>query len=377
MRILFIGGGIRTHEERSMEEDERIVATHQPLWLAAADLGRKAAERGHTVMLGSDRETTIDHYVMRDGFLPTAKQHPDRRFFAEIYRPDGTKRPYESEVLDTNVHANWYVKRPGFPPEMKAVEVGVDRDPGTPLWLFAHQSAVVGADVVIAMCGVQGTRTAALVAENLEVPLIPIPYFGGAARDVYDGCRDSLPNTEARQHVSANWPDGRETEQEKRLAESRAEGIIRYAEQIGQHSYFLSHSHKELEWCDLVNLILFETKRTAIRDRMELKVGHPVQEKLYQEIGRSETFVLLWSKHSAASEWCQDELDVAFKLNQQGLPPRRIVLLIKDDTPLPESVKDCLQRDCRSSDVKALRTMTEAAVKKIVEEERISPPTQG
>jgi hypothetical protein len=145
----------------------------------------------------------------------------------------------------------------------------------------------------------------------------------------------------------------------------RANDLIELAERVGTHSYFISYSHAHVEWCDLVHLALYTRGRVVLRDRDELSVGRSVQPKLMDTIGKGETFILLWSKETSQSAWCRKELKHALTLHDAGLPPRRIVMLQRDDTPPPRALKHLLWLEARD------RRQTDDAVNRIVAEESV------
>jgi TIR domain len=145
----------------------------------------------------------------------------------------------------------------------------------------------------------------------------------------------------------------------------RAEGIIRLAEAVDQHSYFLSYSHKDLAFCDFVDLSLFQNNRVVLRDQNQLRAGKPVQSKLSEAIGRAQTFVLLWNAASSKSAWCLKELKLALELNHSGLPPHRIVLFRRDKATVPAKLLEYLQLDARD------RVQADLAVQRLVLEEGV------
>ena len=132
-------------------------------------VGRAAAKRGHTIVVGSDRRTTIDYHVVAEGLFPEARAEsdPDRKYFLEVFRPDDLKRPYE-DGPPPNVVPHWYTRRPGFPGERKlATSPPVGHDLlTTPLWIFAHQSAIENVDVLITLAGGDGTERAVYIADK-------------------------------------------------------------------------------------------------------------------------------------------------------------------------------------------------------------------
>ena len=175
--------------------------------------------------------------------------------------------------------------------------------------------------------------------------------FGGGSGRAHAEIKSRFTEHPLWHHLSAKWTD------------RRAEAIIQLAEAVGQHSYFLSYSHQDIEFCDFVHLSFFENTRVVLRDRNQLRAGKPVQSKLYEAIGRAETFVLSWGTTSAQSEWCQKELEVGLRLHERGLPPHRIVLFLRDDTPIPPELSEYLQLNAKNRD------QADSAVRRLIYEE--------
>ena len=73
--------------------------------------------------------------------------------------------------------------------------------------------------------------------------------------------------------------------------------------------------------------------------------------------------MLLWGTSAAQSEWCQKELEVGLGLHKRGLPPHRIVLFLRDDTPIPPELSEYLQLNAKNRD------QADSAVDRLVREE--------
>jgi TIR domain len=350
MRIHLVGSTPDNDYERSPESIEKNLIEYADFFSAAAELGRVISERGHTIIIGSDFSLTVDYHAVMEGMLPVIKASPMRRFYVEVWRPNDRKRPYESLRHDfSNLNIEYFVSKPGFPihhrknPKLNPIN--------TNLWTFAHQSAIANADVLIAMGGTVGTERAVHIAKQSGVTALPLSTFGGGAEQAYQALESNLILLPGGHALSAEW------------SPFRAEEIIKLAEQTGTHSYFISYSHAQIEWCDLVHLALYTRGRVVLRDRDELAVGRAVQPRLMDAIGKAETFVLLWSKEAAESEWCQKEIDKALELHRQGFPPRRIVMLRKDKTDPPTSLEELLWLESYD------RRQTDDAINRIVAEE--------
>ncbi len=352
MRIHLVGSVPDNDYDRTPEAIERGLKKFPLFFSAAAQIGRVAAEHGHTLMVGSEFPLTIDHHAVLKGLIPVLKTKPKQTFYLEVWRPNDKNRPYdELRSKYDNLKVDYFVRRPSFPlqhrrnPHTSTVNTG--------LWMFAHQSALANADVLLAMGGTEGTERAVYAAEQLGIPTLPLQCFGGGAGRACQALEFRLINLPNADILSANW------------SKRRANDIIELAERIGTHSYFISYSHVHVEWCDLVHLALYTRGRVVLRDRGELSVGRSVQDKIMETIGKGETFILLWSKEASQSKWCREELKHALALHEAGLPPRRIVMLRRDETPPPRALKNLLWLEARD------RRQTDDAVNRIVADESV------
>lgn len=353
MRIHLIGSIPNNDYDRTEEAILEGLKEYSHFFAAAAEIGKIAASRGHTLIVGSDFPLTVDYHAVEKGMTSVIESNPDRTFYLEVWRPTGRSSPFDSLRLKySNLKIEYFVRRPGFPLEHRSNTKNTVVN--TNLWSFAHQSAISNADILIAMGGTTGTERAVYMAEQLGVPVLPISSFGGGAKKSYKSIESSLLNLTGSNVLTADWSLN---------LNLRVLDLINLAEKIGIHSYFISYSHTHLEWCDLVHLALCSRGRVVLRDRDELLVGRDVQPKLLNAIGKAETFILLWSKQASESQWCKIELQHALNLHKLGLPPRRIVMLRKDDTPPPKELENFLWLEAGS------RRETDDSVNKIVSEE--------
>ncbi|MEM1178167.1 MAG: toll/interleukin-1 receptor domain-containing protein [Acidobacteriota bacterium] len=353
MRIHLVGSVPNNDYSREEEDIERGLRDHRDFFEAAAEIGRTCAERGHTLVVGSDFRLTVDHHAVLKGLVPVVERYPERTFHIEVWRPNDPKRPFEMLKVDypESVRIDHFMSSPGFPLQHR-------RNPhagtvNTNLWTFAHQSALANADVLLAMGGTTGTERSVHMARELGVPALPVSTFGGGAARAYRSFETELMKLPGGHALSANWSG------------VRALDLVSLAERVGTHSYFISYSHQHIEWCDLVHLGLYTRGRVVLRDRDELTIGRDVQSKLMNAIGKAETFILLWSKEASESKWCRREILKAIELKNSGLPPRRIVMLRRDDTPPPDELQDLLWLEART------RSDTDSAVNRVVAEESL------
>jgi hypothetical protein len=97
---------------------------------------------------------------------------------------------------------------------------------------------------------------------------------------------------------------------------------------------FISHSHRDKDFALYVDRILKQNGATTFLDQEQLAPGEELHGELKEGIGRCGVFLLLWSRHAAASGWVNDEWSVAYDRR------KKIVPYALDDTPLPDALSN-------------------------------------
>jgi hypothetical protein len=163
MRIHLVGSVPDNNYDRTPEAIERGLKEFPLFFSAAAQIGQVAAEHGHTLMIGSEFPLTVDHHAILNGLIPALEAKPKQTFYLEVWRPNDQNRPYDDlRSKYNNLRIDYFVRRPSFPlqhrqnPHAKTVN--------TSFWMFAHQSALANADVLLAMGGTEGTERAVYAA---------------------------------------------------------------------------------------------------------------------------------------------------------------------------------------------------------------------
>lgn len=300
---------------------------------AAADaLGFAAAERGHTLLIGSESENTVDHHVKR-GVDRLCRTFPDRQARVEIHRPDDGKAPFGSPGA-----ANLHIHR-----QLYSVSTGAHARSDLN-WVVAHVGALDGSDVLLLLGGGDGTELAARVAIERQWPVIPVAFFGGAASRIYDVLAYQLrrqPVVGRSLHLlNGPWRD------------EHAGQVIELIEQLvtraGPHSYFISYSHADAPVADRVEVLLQRQGRGILRDERVLSPGQRLDSTLTTRIANANTFVVLYSRSYAASDYCSGELALAHDLRRSGKKPARIVGLRLDQFELSPLLAGSLWLDAGS-----------------------------
>jgi hypothetical protein len=93
---------------------------------------------------------------------------------------------------------------------------------------------------------------------------------------------------------------------------------------------------------DHIELLLRRKHRAVFRDEAILRLGATFENDIKEQLQRSDTYVGLWSKSFAESDWCEKELNWAIELQRKYRRPRRIHLILLDETPLKDQFKPVL-----------------------------------
>ena len=97
-------------------------------------------------------------------------------------------------------------------------------------------------------------------------------------------------------------------------------------------SVFLSYARDDREVVQQLAQGLMERGVSVWRDQEKLYAGQKWPKALGEAIASHDAFLLVWSKHSAASEYVELEWCTAVALKKTILP------WLLDDTPLPSSI---------------------------------------
>jgi hypothetical protein len=133
---------------------------------ACRQMGKALAEKGHTLIVGSSDEADADRY-----FVEGANEVPGKHKVI-VYLPESDTRPTPFAAEDQ---------------KFKNMEFAYRRGGGE--WSVVHVRALREADVLIALGGVKAVLVAGGVAEALQKPVLALPSFEGAGKEVWENVR--------------------------------------------------------------------------------------------------------------------------------------------------------------------------------------------
>ena len=201
------------------------------------------------------------------------------------------------------------------------------------------------------------------LAADKERPVLAIPSFGGTSVEVYESLKFIYKGTlKSAYHdmsiLRSPWRDG--------FAEKAidiAQALARHKTAATPHSYFLSYVWENSEYADHVEVLLQRFRRTVNRDESLFVRGVDLSDVVKTFINESDTFIGLYNERYTRSTWCPQELAYARNRQAKGLKPRRVVLLMLDETEPPIQFTSLLRQSGRD------RMQRELSIRRLIEEE--------
>lgn len=341
-KILFMGS-LPTYPR----DEQRPLADQEiPFGRACEGMGTIAARRGHTILLSDDHPASADFHVMQ-GIIAHARQNPGASIRVEIHRPEGSPPIYE------DVPSNITVER-CFHPDAGHVSYGT---------IIPNLAALDASDALVVIGGHLTVKLIGQVAADKEKPVLAIPSFGGTAAEIYESLRYTYRAQLGKRFddlalLRSVWRDG-----SAERALDLVDLLVRDGTEVVPHSYFLSYRWVDSSIADHVEVLLHRAHRAIHRDESIFQAGVDLSDVVKSLIDSSDTFVALWNDQYRKSNWCPQELEYALQRQASGRTPRRIVLLMLDDTEPPLRVITRLHLMGRE------RPERELAIRRLIEQE--------
>ncbi len=125
---------------------------------------------------------------------------------------------------------------------------------------------------------------------------------------------------------------------------------------------FISYSHANKDFVDLLAAHLVKNKARVWVDRWELNVGDSIIDKIQSAIEGSEAILVILSNESVESEWCKKELSSGLL---RELEEKRVVVLpvLIEDCEIPLFLRGKKYADFRKNFDEGLNTILDAIAK--------------
>lgn len=117
---------------------------------------------------------------------------------------------------------------------------------------------------------------------------------------------------------------------------------------------FISHSHRDRVLATDLQQILTKYGAQTFLDQDKIQIADVLPDRIHQGVEWCDTFLLIWSSSSAASDWVGKEWNTAYELR------KRIVPYCLDSTPLPAVLENLVyvdRKDVQVAHVGLLRSV--------------------
>jgi hypothetical protein len=131
------------------------------LFEAASQVGLELIRKGHTILIGTDKHSTVDYHIFKG-----AKEHTGKTSNIEIHRPDDGPVPFAEEF------------------KIPESDITFTRYP--PLgWKVTHMEVLDNADALLIMGSSEAVVISAVAGSKLGKPVIAVGSFGGGAKTIW------------------------------------------------------------------------------------------------------------------------------------------------------------------------------------------------
>ena len=307
----------------------------------ARRIGASVARSRHTLLICSPYEGSADVGALT-GFAAEWGGSPPANS-AEIHYPD------RDDIVDFVAGT---IDRLGIAGAVQKFRHPSIEGPGqsfeaTHSWLLCQLAALDRCHGVIAMGGSTGGSANLLLnlCDARRVPVLPLPYFGGAAQASFGRRRYELLDRLGARLEALNEPG--EADQATGLLEAVIEGAPDGRARPRKERFFVSYPRARPAEADFVEMTLRRRNQDVFRDDHGLEAGGHLPSALRDQIHAATVFVAMWGQDYACSPWCHDELELALDRRQDD--HLKILLIRIDDTRIvPPRARDLVNYRCLS-----------------------------
>jgi hypothetical protein len=164
MKIMIVGS-----IDTGFQEDRKVAVRN-----ACKEIGKALAEKGVDLVVGSDRDTTVDKWVVYGAV------EADKRISVYVYRPD---RPEQSRSWENRTDDNLPFSDVKDTPQFKKIKFQYILGDGR--WGATHLAGLRFADAALIVSGADGARESGHAAVVLQKPMLPIGCFGGSGAELW------------------------------------------------------------------------------------------------------------------------------------------------------------------------------------------------
>jgi hypothetical protein len=321
LRSAFVLGGITAETDYpTFEPSELERFCHQ--------LGAIIADANVDLVICSPFPDSADYYALR-GYLTSRSEgtvhmhsphHPD---VEEAYKQ---LRQLVGPTAAARIRNWWY---PG--PET------TDPDALGQAWLLCQLMAAERADVVMTVGGKKDKTASTILhlAEARRQPVVPFTFLGGAAERAYarrDWAR-TFPTLDAEKLKTKDAAkDAVIIANEMMTTRMREEDHWKRPETV-----FISRASLDVNYARGLDDHLTKAGLTVLFGERDLPKERTVESAIEDAVLRSDLFIVLWSRHYAASRYCYDEIHLALQRHRAGELQLWIINIDGSDIVPPEA----------------------------------------
>lgn len=305
----------------------------------ARHVGASLARARHVVLACSPYDGSADVEVLA-GFAGALPDGADQRS-VELHYPEeeGVMRSIDEKVEQLGLGA--VVERFGHP-ALFVREQELDR---TYSWMLSQLAALDGCTGVIALGGrSDGSANLLLhLAEARRVPVLPVPYLGGAAQLSYSRLRYQLEDRLGERGHALRDPA--QAHQLPMLLEMLAAGSSGRRRRDRSRRFFISYARARPGEADFVETTLRRRNQDVFRDDHGLEKDAHLPSVIRDQVYAADVFIVLWTREYACSPWCHDEFEMA--LERRERQQTELLILVLDDTRIvPKAARSLLHHRC-------------------------------
>lgn len=299
-------------------------------------IGFLLGQSEHKAVLCSSHNSSLDFHVLTGVSESTC---PDKKTTIVVHHPESphiSESWYKlaNELSISEPEYNSY-ESPKFLNE-KNGEI-FDTNLMQRAYLLCQLQALNDSDVMIVVGGkAEGSAIMTIsLAIKKGLPILPLPFFGGAARYAFDRESRRLTETFGQQIVEKfKNPNQLET-----VFLPMLESIYNLNKSKKPLKIFISYAWSRAELADFIEALLRRRSDVELfRDEMDIKYGQNIRKSIDDEIiTNCDIFIALWCCDYVQSPYCYDEIDMWIThRNHQNL----YILQLDDTRPVWPKLRD-------------------------------------
>lgn len=272
-------------------------------------IGSLLGQSEHRAVLCSPHNSSLDFHVLTGVSESTCT---DRNTKIVVHHPESTYISdswYElaKELNISDPEYNSY-ESPKFINDING-EI-FDKNLMQRAYLLCQLQALNDSDVMVIVGGtVEGSAIMTIsLAIKKGIPILPLPFFGGAARYAFDRESRRLTETFGKQTVERF----KNPNQLENIFLPMLEKIHNSKKGKKPLRVFISYAWSRAELADFIEALLRRRNGVDLfRDEMDIKYGTNIRESIDEEIMKScDIFIALWCCDYVQSPYCYDEIEM-------------------------------------------------------------------